>query len=178
MEGGGACSAVLSYRDRVYTVHQEVLHIRRIARAALTINFLRRRGNFLQVALLKSTAQDHFREGYDPLMCGVRSARIGHAIYCPGKSRIFTISLIFHCEWEQLLHHFLLKHKEVEIMSCIFCCHSCSRSQRNPSIIPPEDCNDDALIKPSSAAAPQCKAERIAITFSTYSIKGVAPMKS
>lgn len=42
---------VLGYRDHVSAMHQEG-HIWRITRAALTINFLAQRGNFLQVALL------------------------------------------------------------------------------------------------------------------------------
>lgn len=50
-EGGGACGVVLGYRDHVSAMHQEG-HIWRITRAALTINFLAQRGNFLQVALL------------------------------------------------------------------------------------------------------------------------------
>lgn len=43
---------VLGYGDHVCTMHLKVLHMRRITRAALAINFLARRVNFLQVALV------------------------------------------------------------------------------------------------------------------------------
>lgn len=42
---------VLGYRDHVSAMHREG-HIWRITRAALTINSLAQKGNFLQVALL------------------------------------------------------------------------------------------------------------------------------